>query len=63
MADNPIGYGKTYAAVLAGAAATVFIFLWNSFLPGHTIPAGMDGTFQTLFVGAIVYLTPHGGQQ
>lgn len=57
-----MGNNKAYAAILAGAFSTAFVFFWNTFLPSHPLPQGMDGTLQTIFTAVAVYITPHGGQ-
>lgn len=52
------GYGKSMAAVAAGALATIVIWVIDQFLP-TPMPAEISAAVQTLLTTAAVFLTPH----
>lgn len=55
---NDIGYGKSIAAVLAGAVATIAIYIVEQW-SGHPLPAEITNSIQTVFTAGAVFLTPH----
>lgn len=60
MADQPsnTGYGKSVAAVAAGAISTIGGYAFQQ-ATGHPLPAEIVGSVQTLLTLAAVYFTPH----
>lgn len=53
-----IGYGKSIAAVAAGAVSTLVIYIIQGMI-GHSLPADVAAAVQTLITTGAVYLTPH----
>ena len=53
-----IGFGKSVAAVVAGAATPGVVDLINQFMP-QPLPAEITDAIQTLITAAAVYYTPH----
>lgn len=52
------GYGKSMAAVAAGALATIVVWVVDQFLPS-AMPPEISAAVQTLFTAGAVFLTPH----
>jgi len=60
MADqaSASGYGKSAAAVGAGAASTILAYIVEQVIE-HPLPAEQVAAVQTLITLGAVYLTPH----
>lgn len=54
------GNNKAIATVLAGAGATILVYIIDQFTP-HPLPPEIVAALQTLLSGAACYFTPHGG--
>ena len=58
----PQGYGKSLAAIAAGAVSTIVIYIIDAVLKAKGIgalPADIVAAVQTLITTGAVYLTPH----
>ncbi len=56
--NSAAGYGKMYAAGLAGAATTVIVYIIDQFTK-TPLPPEIVASCQTLIVGAAVFFAPH----
>lgn len=55
------GKPNTFAALGAGAACTILIYLLGVFVPQHPIPAEVQGAIQTLLTMVAVLMVPSKG--
>lgn len=53
------GNNKAYAALAAGAASTIIVYVIDQFLP-HPLPPEIVAAVQTLVGAGAVWMTPHG---